>query len=67
MAFSPPEFCRLFAQKKAYKGGVTGTSGPPPSYAPETITYFYVEAMNSKRKIRVKVGHVVQIHVYRVA
>ena len=33
MAFSPPEYCRLFAQKKAYQGGVTGTPGPP-SYAP---------------------------------
>ena len=22
MAFSPPEYCRLFAQKKAYQGGV---------------------------------------------
>ena len=29
MAFSPPEYCRLFAQKKAYQGGVTGTLGPP--------------------------------------
>ena len=29
MAFSPTEYCRLFAQKKAYKGGVTGTPGPP--------------------------------------
>ena len=43
MAFSPPEYCRLFAQKKAYQGGVTGTPGPPPpppplSYAPEDIT-----------------------------
>ena len=34
MAFSPPEYCRLFAQKKAYQGGVTGTPGPPPTYAP---------------------------------
>ena len=34
MAFSPPEYCRLFAQKKAYQGGVTGTPGTPPSYAP---------------------------------
>ena len=26
----PPEYCRLFAHKKAYKGGgVTGTPGPP--------------------------------------
>ena len=33
MAFSPPEYCRLFAQKKAYQGGVTGTPGPP-SYTP---------------------------------
>ena len=29
MAFLPPEYCRLFAQKKAYQGGVTGTPGPP--------------------------------------
>ena len=35
MAFSPPEYCRLFAQKKAYQGGVTGTKDPPPSYAPD--------------------------------
>ena len=35
MAFSPPEYCRFFAQKKDYQGGVTGTPGPPPSYAPE--------------------------------
>ena len=34
MAFSPPEYCRLFTQKKAYQGGFTGTPGPPPSYAP---------------------------------
>ena len=27
MAFPPPEYCRLFAQKKAYQGGVTGTPG----------------------------------------
>ena len=27
-------FSRLFAQKKAYQGGVTGTPGTPPSYAP---------------------------------
>ena len=24
-----PEYCGLFAYKKAYKGGVTGTPGPP--------------------------------------
>jgi len=29
MVFSPPEYCRSFAQKKAYQGGVTGTPGPP--------------------------------------
>ena len=36
MAFSPPEYCGLFAQKKACQGGgggggggVTGTPGPP--------------------------------------
>ena len=29
MAFSPPEYCRLFAQKKAYQGGVMGNPGPP--------------------------------------
>ena len=30
-------------------------------------TYFCVEAINSKRKIREKPGHVVQIHVCRLA
>ena len=36
MAFSPPEYCRLFAQKKAYQGGGGGSRAPqdPPSYAP---------------------------------
>ena len=34
MAFSPPEYCRLFVQKKAYQGGgggggATGTPRPP--------------------------------------
>ena len=28
-----PEYCGLSADKKAYKGGVTGTPGPPPGYA----------------------------------
>ena len=37
MAFSPTEYCRLFAQKKAYGGGgVTGTAGPPPLATPLT-------------------------------
>ena len=38
MAFSPPEYCRLFAQNKAYQGGSRApqdTPPPPPSYAPE--------------------------------
>ena len=30
-------------------------------------TYFCVEAINSKRKIRGKLGHVIQIHVCRLA
>ena len=30
-------------------------------------TYFCVEAINSKRKTRGKLGHVVQIHVCRLA
>ena len=30
-------------------------------------TYFCVEAINGKRKIREKLGHVVQIHVCRLA
>ena len=39
MAFSPPEYCRLFAKKKAYQRGVTGTPGPPPpSYARDKQT-----------------------------
>ena len=31
MAFSPPEYCRLFAQKKAYQGGGGGGGGGPPA------------------------------------
>ena len=48
MAFSPPEYCRLFAQKKAYQGGRGGSRAPqdPPSYAPEKgqeiCTYYCV-------------------------
>ena len=34
MTFSPPEYCRLFAQKKAYQGGLTGTPGPPSPFPP---------------------------------
>ena len=38
MAFSPPKYCRLFAQKKAYQGGSRAPQdpppSPPPSYAP---------------------------------
>ena len=33
MGFSPPEYCRLFAQKKAYQGGSRAPKDPP-SYAP---------------------------------
>ena len=29
MAFSPTEYCRLFAQKKAYQGGGGGGHGHP--------------------------------------
>ena len=39
MAFSPPEYFRLFAQKKAYQGGGGGHGLPrtPASYAPVQI------------------------------
>ena len=45
MAFSPSEYCRLFAQKKAYQGGwgVIGSPGlpPPPLATPlEGITIY---------------------------
>ena len=36
MVFSPPEYCRLFAQKKAYQGGSRALQDPP-SYAPEVV------------------------------
>ena len=42
MAFSPPEYCRLFAQKKAYQGGVTGTPGPPLA-TPLILYLIYIE------------------------
>ena len=37
MAFLPPEYCRLFAQKKAYQGGHPRT---PPSYVPGLKKYY---------------------------
>ena len=33
-AFSPPEYCRLFAQKKAYQGGSRAPQDPPPPLPP---------------------------------
>ena len=39
MAFSPPEYCRLFAQKKAYQGGGGGSLAPqdPPFLPPQAM------------------------------
>ena len=34
-----PEYCGLFTYKKAYKGGVTGTPGPPPLATPFSCVY----------------------------
>ena len=35
MVFSPPEYCKLFAQKETYQGDVvTGTPGTPPLPSP---------------------------------
>ena len=36
MAFSPPEYCTLFAQKKAYQGGSRAPQHPP-SYVPALV------------------------------
>ena len=49
MAFSPPEYCRLFAQKKAYQGGGRGSQAPqdPPSYAPVYSSQQASSAANS--------------------
>ena len=40
MAFLPPEYCRLFAQKKAYQGGSQAPQDPPPSYTPGLKKYY---------------------------
>ena len=29
MAFSPPKYCRLFAEKKVYQGGSRAPQDPP--------------------------------------
>ena len=59
MAFSPPEYCRLFAQKKAYQGGGGGHGHPrtPPSYAPEAdvltcYLFFCFTFCSSKSRVR---------------
>ena len=51
MAFSPPEYCRLFAQKKAYQVGVTGTPGLPPLAMPLIIGILIDIVENSKSGI----------------
>lgn len=40
MAFSPPDYCRLFALKKTYQGGGYGHPGTPPGYALDTTLLF---------------------------
>ena len=44
MAFSPPEYCGFFAQKKAYQGGSRAPPDPPPppspSYAPAEDVHY---------------------------
>ena len=53
MAFSPPEYCRLFAQKKAYQGGGGGASRAPqdpPSYAPDQCLVCLAGCRNSPRR-----------------
>ena len=41
MSFSPPEYCRLFAQKKAYQGGGSRApqDSPPPLAMPLTCRF----------------------------
>ena len=60
MAFSPLEYCRLFAQKKAYQGGRGGhghSRTPPTSYAPadEEVTT-KIDLFTSQRGQRASKG-----------
>ena len=59
MAFSPPEYCRLFAQRKAYQGGSQAPQDPP-SYAPGweykvlQKLYYYAKFQLKRLKISLK-------------
>ena len=44
MAFSPPEYCRLFAEKKAYQGG--GGSRAPQDPPPLATPLYYFSKPN---------------------
>ena len=48
MAFSPPEYCRLFAQKKAYQGGGGGHGHPRTPLATPLVCMHNENEMKSK-------------------
>ena len=47
LSLSLPEYCRLFAQKKAYQGGVTDTPGPPSTPPPGFAPVFTEKCLNA--------------------
>ena len=52
-----PEYCRLFAYKKAYKGGggVTGTPGPPPpGYAHANYSFICLFVVGEEDELSIK-------------
>ena len=60
MVFSPPEYCRLFPQKKAYQAGVTGTPGPPLATPLHKVHFYYQDKRQTekeKRKMYVNVSY----------
>ena len=62
--FSPPEYCRLFAQKKAYQGGGHGHPRTPPSYAPDMLKFDYIIfSSNSMAKFEVHVTGTLHLNI----
>ena len=56
MAFSPPEYCRLFAQKKAYQGGSRAPQDPPPLATPLRVALVLANARPTGRAIPLETG-----------
>ena len=65
------EYCRLFAQKKAYQGGVMGTPGPPLAtllvynYSQTTLHWHLLNVQKVENNIIVVQSLKPSVHMYQ--